>query len=259
MATARAADLSSDLGSFRSYLPSPRARSTWGAEVASRPSARLRREKEWVEMPLPLRGLCRTVAFAAVLASAPLAHPARAADDASAFIVLLGQQAIATMTNETISSGDRLRRFAVIVNRDFDVPKIAKFMLGHDWQNASDSERADFTNVFRDYMIRIYSDNFSRYRSDSFHVLDQRPSGDTATIVRTDITPYKSGQPMTVEWLVLKTPDGFKVADLSVAGASLAVAQQEEFASALRHDDGQVALLIGQVRSKLAELEMAGQ
>jgi phospholipid transport system substrate-binding protein len=210
-------------------------------------------------VPFPLRGVCRTFALVVLLASAPLGHAAFAADDASAFIVQLGQQAIATMTNTANSSADRVRLFAVIVDRDFDVPKIAKFMLGRYWQTASADERADFTNVFRDYMIRTYSDNFSLYRSNSFHVLDQHAESDTATIVRTDITPYKSGQPMTIEWLVIRQQDGFKVDDLSVGGASLATAQQEEFGAALQHDGGQVSILVKQVRSKLSELEMAGQ
>jgi len=209
-------------------------------------------------MPLPHCGWGRIVAFATLLAAAPLGQSARAADDASAFMVQLGQQAIATMTTNALSSGDRMRDFAAIVDRDFDVPSIAKFMLGRYWQTATAGERDDFTKVFHDYMIRVYSDHFSQYRSDSFHVLDQRAESDGVTIVRTDITLVATDQAMTIEWRVVSKPDGFKVTDLSVGGASLAVAQQEEFASAIRHDGGQVSILVKQVRSKLDRLEMAG-
>lgn len=228
-------------------------------EVSPDYGAIFRRERVRCVVPSPHRGFCRRFALVLLLASVPLGHAALAADNESAFIVELGRQAIATITNNAISPAERLRRFTNIVDRDFDVPKIAKFMLGRYWQQASDSERADFTNVFRDYMIRIYSGNFRLYRSDSFHVIDQRTESDTRTIVRTDVTPFKSGQPMTIEWLVVKTTDGFKVTDLSVGGASLAVAQREEFTSALQRDGGQVSVLVRQVRSKLTGLEMAGQ
>jgi len=217
------------------------------------------------------RNFYRPIAVAFLLASAPFGHaafaaddmlaaaPAMAAEDASAFIVQLGQQAITTMTNNAISTNNRVLRFAAIVDRDFDVPKIAKFMLGRYWQGATETERADFTDVFRDFMIRVYSDNFSKYNGDSFRVIDQRVESEAVTIVRTNITPTGSSQAMPIEWRVVKTLDGYKVNDLNVGGVSLAVAQQAEFGSAIQRNGGQVSILIKQVRSKLTQLETAGQ
>jgi phospholipid transport system substrate-binding protein len=208
-------------------------------------------------MPRPHRGFCRTLGFVLLLALVPPGH-ALAADDASAFIVKLGQQAMAT-TGSAISPAERVKTFAVIVDRNFDVPKIAEFMLGRYWQTATDSERNNFTSVFRAYMIRVYSDHFGLYRDDSFRVIDQRAESTAVTIVRTNIIAIASGQPMTLEWRVIREPDGFKVADLIVGGVSLATAQREEFASAMRLDGGEVSILISQMRSKLTHLETAGQ
>jgi phospholipid transport system substrate-binding protein len=210
-------------------------------------------------MPLRYRGFYSAFAFALLLASAPLGQEARAGDDASAFIVQLGEQATATMTNRAISSTDRVQRFAVIVDRDFDVPKIAQFMLGRYWQNATGTERNEFTNVFRDYMIRIYSDNFANYSTDTFHVIDQRVVSELTTIVRTDIIQTATHEPITIEWRVIKMPEGFKVYDLSVGGVSLAVAQQQEFAAAIQRNGGQVSILIKMVRSQLTQMETAAQ
>jgi phospholipid transport system substrate-binding protein len=205
------------------------------------------------------RGRYRAFAFVLVLASAPLVHEARAGDDASAFIVQLGVQATATMTNSTLSRSDRVRRFGTIVDRDFDVPRIAKFMLGRYWEGATTTERDDFRTVFRDYMIRVYSDNFVNYGSDTFRVIDQRAENDTTTIVRTEITKIETGRPLPIEWQVSKQPDGFKVDDLSVGGVSLAVAQRDEFASIIQRNGGQVSSLIKLVRSKLSQIETAEQ
>jgi len=162
-------------------------------------------------------------------------------------------------TGSAISPAQRVQNFAAIVDRNFDVPRIAQFMLGRYWQTASDSERSNFTTVFRDFMIRVYSDHFGLYRGDSFRVIDQRAESATVTIVRTKITAIASGQAMTLEWRVIREPEGFKVEDLLVGGVSLATAQREEFASALRFDGGQVSILTKQVRSKLTQLETAGQ
>lgn len=210
-------------------------------------------------MPLPHRGLYRIFALALLLTASPLGHEVLAADEASAFIVALGQQSITTMTNDTLSSADRVQRFGAIVDRDFDVPKIAQFMLGRYWQNATATERDDFRTVFRDYMIGIYSDNFAQYSSASFRVIDQRAVSATATIVKTSITQIATNEAMTIEWRVITQPEGFKVIDLSVGGVSLAVAQQEQFAAAIQRNGGQVSILVKMVRSKLTQLQTAGQ
>ena len=195
-----------------------------------------------------------------LLAFAPLGPGARAADSASAFIVQLDAEATATMKDGSISTADRVRRFGDIVGRDFDVPEIAQIVLGRYWDRASIAERADFTNVFQAYMIRVYSDNFADYGGDSFRVIDQTASSDgTTTIVRTSITPSATGKTITLEWLVSKKPDGFKVYDLSVDGVSLVAAQQEEFASIIGRTGGQIATLTKLMRSKLNQMETAGK
>src|SRR5579862_8164533 len=134
-------------------------------------------------MPLFHRGFYRAFAVALLFAAAPPAHDARAADDASAFIAQPGQQATATMANDAISPTERVRRFGAIVDRDFDVPGISQFVLGRYWETATAIEHDDFRNVFRDYMIRVYSDNFANYDSDTFRVIDQRAESDATTIV----------------------------------------------------------------------------
>jgi phospholipid transport system substrate-binding protein len=132
-------------------------------------------------------------------------------------------------------------------------------MLGRYWQNATATERDEFTNVFRNYMIRIYSDNFANYSTDTFHVIDQRMASELTTIVRTEITEIVTHEPMTIEWRVVKTPEGFKVFDLTVGGVSLAAAQQEQFTAAIQRNGGQVSILIKMVRSQLTQMETAQQ
>ncbi len=183
-------------------------------------------------------------------------HPA-AAEDASGFIAGLGRQAIHIMKDAELSAADRQQRFGALMNENFDLPKIARIVLGHYWQGTSDSERQQFTSVFADYTARIYSARFADYSAESFRVIKQRADSDTMSVVSTEITRVATGKSVSVDWSVEKIPAGYKVTDISAGGASLVRAEREEFSSAIQHSGGSVATLIQQLRAKVTELAMS--
>ncbi len=194
-----------------------------------------------------------------LLASTALTSLARADGDASTFVAELGRQAIHLMKDTSLSPEDRQQRFGALMKEDFDLPKIARIVLGHYWQGTSDTERQQFSDAFADYTVRMYSLRFADYAADSFRVISQRAQGETATVVSTEITPVATAtaQPVGLEWRVESTAGGYKVTDISAGGASLALAQREEFASAVEHSGGSVSSLIQKLRTKTTELATA--
>lgn len=181
------------------------------------------------------------------------AHPA-AAGDASGFVAGLGSQAIDIMKDAELSAADRLQRFGALMNENFDLPKIARIVLGRYWEGTSDIERQQFTDAFADYTARIYSTRFGDYSGESFRVIKQRAESETMTVVNTEITRLAGGQSIKVDCSVEKTPAGYKVTDISAGGASLARAQREEFSSAVQRSGGSVSNLIQRLRTKVSEL-----
>ena len=194
-----------------------------------------------------------TLSVLLLLVGTAPAYPAAAAD-ASGFIADLGSQAIRIMKDPELSATDREERFGALMNEDFDLPKIARSVLGRYWQGTSDTERQQFTNAFADYMARMYSARFADYSAESFHVIRQRAESETTTVVSTEITLVATGQSINVDWSVAKTLDGYKVNDLSAGGASLTRAQREEFSSAVQRSGGSVSNLIQRLRTKVTEL-----
>ena len=195
-----------------------------------------------------------TLGALALLVGAGPAPPAAAAGDASGFIAGLGSQAIHIMKDGELTAAERQRRFEALMGEDFDLPKIARSVLGRYWQGTSDSERQQFTEAFTDYMAQMYAARFADYSPDSSRVVKQRAESETMTLVSTEITPLASREPITVDWSVAKTPDSYKVTDISAGGASLTRAQREEFSSAVQHSGGSVSDLIQRLRTKVTEL-----
>ncbi|HTT79520.1 MAG TPA: ABC transporter substrate-binding protein, partial [Stellaceae bacterium] len=91
----------------------------------------------------------------AVLIIAALLVPAwphgAAAQDARAFISNLGNEAIQVL-GPAVPQEQRLARFRVLFREDFDVPEIARFVLGRYWRVATPDERQEFMRLFQEYI-----------------------------------------------------------------------------------------------------------
>jgi phospholipid transport system substrate-binding protein len=189
-----------------------------------------------------------------LLAGVLAAHPARAAGDASAFITELGRHAIAIMKDPEISRADRQRQFEALMAEDFDLPKMAQFVLGNYWQNASETERQQFTTAFGYYMTGVYSTRFSEFNAQSFRVTTQRAQNEMTTVVSSEITRTSTGEEIDLDWVVAKTPGSYKVIDITAGGMSLTREQREEFSSVVHRNGDSIANLVRQLQMKSTEL-----
>lgn len=186
-----------------------------------------------------------------------LVSPAFAADVSpgpSTFVSELARTALLSVTNETVSSADRQQRLGGFLDKDFDMPRIARFVLGRYWQKSSEAEQQAFTATYRDFMIRVYAQRFIRYSGETFQVVGERTENATSTIVYTEMNQPTSGAPLKVEWRVANG-DGYRIVDISVAGVSMALAQREDFGSFLSQNGGDVSGLIHQLQVKTTALE----
>ncbi len=179
---------------------------------------------------------------------------AEAPTEPSAFVSELARSALLSVTSETVSATDRQQRLGAFLDKDFDMPQIARFVLGRYWQKATETERQDFAAAYRNLMIRVYSRRFVRYSGESFRVVGQHPESATSTVVYTEMSQPASGPPLKVEWHVGNS-DGYRITDITVAGISMALAQREDFRAFLQKNGGDLPALIQQLQVKTAALE----
>ena len=186
------------------------------------------------------------------------AGPAMAADDASGFVADFGSHAIAIMQAPGVSAADRQHRFQTLLAEDFDLPKIAQFVLGSYWQKANETERQQFTTAFADYMTGVYATRFAEYNPQSFKVTTQLTKNETTTVVSSEITRVATGEEIDLDWVVTKTSSSYKVTDITAGGMSLSRAQREEFSSVVHRNGESVSNLIRQLQVKATELAASG-
>lgn len=183
-----------------------------------------------------------------VLAGAPRAE---AAPDPATLLKSVSNQVLQILSDKQLPAADRKKRFEALVDEYFDMPRIARFVLGPYWRSASDDERQQFTAAFRVYMINFYWGRFQEYAGQSIRVLGQQPQSGTITIVNTEIVQPSGQPPAKVDWTVANEHDQNKIIDVSIAGISQVLTYRQEFASVIERNNGKVGALIDEINRKI--------
>jgi len=176
------------------------------------------------------------------------AAPVLAAESAADFIAQAGNSVLTLARDRSLSEAELKQRLGAIAEKDFDAPRIAKFVLGRYWRTASEAERQQFIQAFENYMVQVYASRFRQYGGAQFKVTGERQDGQTS-MVTTDIA-QPNGQPAHVMWEVVQTPSGYKIIDVSIEGISQAVTYRQEFSSVIEQNGGRIAALTQQLRQK---------
>ncbi|HUZ74653.1 MAG TPA: ABC transporter substrate-binding protein [Stellaceae bacterium] len=191
--------------------------------------------------------LVAALALALVAVTPRVAHAA-AGGDATAFMNDLGTRVLSIINDKKEPEAQRKQQFQQLVNGAFDIPRIARFVLGRYWRTASNDERQRFAQSFERYMISVYWSRFSSYNGETFKVIGERNEGNGTILVTTQILRPESGQaPVKVNWALEKQGDHFKIRDASLEGVSQALTYRDEFSSIIERNGGQVSALIQQL------------
>jgi phospholipid transport system substrate-binding protein len=173
------------------------------------------------------------------------------ADSPSAFVTELTYKAPLFMSSRTLTSIERQRRLEGLLEEYFDMPRIARFVLGNYWQSANDTDRREFTKVLRDVLARTYSDRFTRYSRESFRVTSQRDLEAENMMVYSEVGNPVLGEQTKVGWIVARR-DSYKITDIIVADASMAKIMHDDFGSYLKRNGGDLPNLIRELQAKLS-------
>jgi phospholipid transport system substrate-binding protein len=66
------------------------------------------------------------------------------------------------------------------------------------------------------------------------------------------------GSPVALNWRLRKTDDGYKVADVQIAGAWMSIEQQDQFTSIITNNNRETTKLLDFLRQQLASAARNG-
>jgi len=175
----------------------------------------------------------------------------QASADPTAFIKEVSSKAITEM-EPAASETDQQRaaKLKPMLEQYFDMPSIARYMLGSYWRKATPDEQAQFTSVLTDFLALAYGKRFANYTGHEMEIGRVRDEGDGRSVVFSTVK-LPSGDPARVDWTVQQTDTSYKIEDVKVEGLSLADTHRQEFASVISSNGGSVSKLIEILKKKV--------
>ncbi len=182
--------------------------------------------------------------------------PAQAQENeqhARSFIDSLAGDAIKALTAPGTTDETRSEHFRRLLNDNFAVKTIARWVLGRHWKKATKDERAEYLDLFEELLIVTYVSRFSSYSGEKLEIEKTVANGKNDVTVYTSIIRDNSQPPLHVDWRVRNRKNTLKVIDVIVEGVSMGQTQRSEFASVIRRNGGKVEGLLAVLRKRVSK------
>jgi phospholipid transport system substrate-binding protein len=110
-----------------------------------------------------------------------------------------------------------------------DTQFAAQLVLGRYWKTATPEQRQQFVNAFYHSMMNNYGTAIVNFTSNTLKVYPSRVNpGDQNATVRTDMA-RSGGPPVSVNYYMHMTPDGWKAWDVVIDGVSYIMSYRQDF------------------------------
>ena len=158
--------------------------------------------------------------------------------------------------DKDFQSGDRRKVIDLVeakVLPHFNFTSMARLAVATNWDKATPEQKKRLTEEFRTLLVRTYASALTAYRDQKF---DFRPlrGKPTDTDVTVQVRVLQQGaQPVSIDYDMEKTPSGWKVYNVYVAGVSLVINYRTDFANMVR--DGGIDGLIKTLAARNKALE----
>lgn len=194
------------------------------------------------------RGTALSVALAALvtLAGTPGAHAGPVTDQLRLHI----DRVVQTLEDPTLKGPakalERRRVLRQATDGIFHWAEMARRTLGGHWEERSETERAEFTALFRDLIERAYLVKIERYSGEAIRYEGESAEGERR-LVRTRLLT-RQGQEVAIDYLMARDSQRWMIHDVVVEGVGLTANYRAQFDGIIRTSS--YAELVRKMRSR---------
>ena len=189
----------------------------------------------------------RTALMLGAATLATLAAPRAWAQDATGFIVNLGNQ-LAAIVNGPGGYEEKKRRLAPLIEQAVDVDGVAQFCLGIYWRRATPQQQQEFTRLFHAVLLNNIGGKLGQFQGVTFKpTTTSQREGDS--VVGT-VIQRPNQQPNNVQWVVSTASGRPKIVDVQAEGVSLRLTQRNDYSAFLTRNGSNIDALLAAMRQQ---------
>ncbi len=161
-------------------------------------------------------------------------------------------EVITAMKQERGQHGGEQKQIASLIETKvvplFDFSRMTRLAVARNWRTATPAQQAALTAAFKALLVRTYSSALSSYRDQVIEFRSLRSAPGATEVTVKSVVKQSGTEPIAMDYDMEKTPAGWKVYDITVAGISLVTSYRDSFSEMVR--DGGVDGLIKALEEK---------
>ncbi len=180
--------------------------------------------------------------------------PLKAEVTPQAFLSDLQKKVSDELIGGDIDSASREAKFRELFQKHYDLPTIARFVLGRYWRGASPDVREEFLQTFEDVIVQRFLPILAQEKDVRIEIGQvKKDSRDPKMLLVASQVPNEEGESYKVVWRLKEHEDTFKILDIIAEGVSMAISLRSEYVAYLKSNGGRVEQLVASLRDKIEQ------
>lgn len=142
-----------------------------------------------------------------------------------------------------------------VVRETYDLPTLARVVLGRHWAGLEGQQQSDFLQAFEQFSVATYASRFDGYAGERFETRAEQPLEHGDVAVRTALVK-SDGSLVTLDYVVHQVEGGWRIVNVVADGVSELATRRAEYGSIIKQSGFE--RLLASIREKVAAYASGG-
>lgn len=136
---------------------------------------------------------------------------------------------------KTLGFQGRYDKLDVAVKKTHDLPKIARIVVGKQWEELTPDQQTKLEEVFSKLSVSAYAHNFKDYSGESFSFISEEETGRGGVVIHTNLT-IPGDKDVKFDYMMKKKDDSWQIINIIADGVSDLALKRSDYTSVLSRE-----------------------
>ncbi len=138
-------------------------------------------------------------------------------------------------TGEKLGFQGRYNKLKDPVSNSHDLPKIARIVVGKEWEKLTETQQQKLVDAFSELSIASYAHNFKDYSGESYSFDNEEQTTRGGVVVHTHLT-IPDDKPVKFDYMLKEKGDSWRIINIIANGVSDLALKRSEYTTILQRE-----------------------